>query len=529
MTPRPEIERSVKPRKTEPTYRAIISVSQKERLILLEQGGTVHDWAELPHILLGHSPAIIVTQDGARLLLHLDGLFKHDERWQYRVTPVKRRVFNPLKQRHTVINGTVVNFFGWQKVGGKGKPKRASHFHFCIDPYVFTRMGVGELLPDSTAPEVGRLLEWAQDVRDWMARQGIKSTPSNGGVGGQLLKDPRFFPEARRKVPRSSNGHARRALPGNFYRLYCPETIAHSALYLDMSSAHHNIARTIVFPDPDTLRARGHFTRVPVTGGTDGTEFRWRTPRSRSWGRILSSHGIFHARISAPRIPRGGFTLPYLERGGQIDAYVHSNEVEFLLSTGATIEWITAAWTSYDASPGLNRYAEFAIRESVEADANRKRWLKPTLLATYGVLATRPRVTEFGYRQALGGVVKTYPAGSGQLSVRAMISKGEQEIPTVNVVYRGLIEAEQRVRALTLARDLTGHGVRVLAIYADSVFVESPCALPLLPPPWRVEAELDRLRFFNSTSFHSSQLTRLPGVSRATADRVRRIEEIHRR
>lgn len=107
-----------------------------------------------------------------------------------------------------------------------------------------------------------------------------------------------------------------------------------------------------------------------------------------------------------------------------------------------------------------------------------------------------------------------------------MISETESETQITNVLYRGMIEAEQRVRVLKCARFLTEHGARVLAVYADSVFVESSTPLPFLPHGWRVEAELDDLVFMSSTEFISRQVTKLPGMARDSMARVRRIEQI---
>jgi hypothetical protein len=48
--------------------------------------------------------------------------------------------------------------------------------------------------------------------------------------------------------------------------------------------------------------------------------------------------------------------------------------------------------------------------------------------------------------------------------------------------------------------------------------------VPLLPGNWTIKGHLDRLQFFNSTSFTSDQLTKLPGIPKDDLDRLRRVK-----
>lgn len=102
-----------------------------------------------------------------------------------------------------------------------------------------------------------------------------------------------------------------------------------------------------------------------------------------------------------------------------------------------------------------------------------------------------------------------------------MRSLGERESPTVNVIQRGMIEAETRIAALRMATRMTSLGHRVLSIYADAVFIEPTGPLPLMPPPWEVKGELTNLVFLNATSFESDQVTKLPGVVQDLDGRAR--------
>jgi hypothetical protein len=428
----------------------------------------------------------------------------------------------------------VVNFFGWQKVN-----KKAGLYHYPLDPFTFCgARGVVGMLPKPRVqvcdPETGELLErlaqllaWGQDVRDWCAKHHLRVSATNGGLAAQLLKDERFWPEARRKVPRATNSRMRPHLPGNYYKLLADENHHYQAYYLDMASAHHTITLDLQFPHPDKLRAKGYFKDVPVESDVTVPEGRpWVKHGTPAFDRLMKAHGLLYCQVSVRKLPDVMFPLPYLRNPGTKMAWVYTNELDTLRTLGATIDYVQAAWVSWDVDTGMGRYARWALQETREATQETKAWLKPTLLATYGILAAKPRVMETGYRLAVTGVPRRYPAGSGMLEVLAMISNRESETQITNVLHRGMIEAEQRVRVLNCARFLTEQGAQVLAVYADSVFVESSTPLPFLPDGWRVEAELDDLVFMSATEFISRQITKLPGMARDSVARVRRIEQM---
>jgi hypothetical protein len=308
-----------------------------------------------------------------------------------------------------------------------------------------------------------------------------------------------------------------------------PEKRTYQAYYLDMASSHHTIAASLSFPHPDRIRAKGYFKDVPVESDVTVREGRpWVQPPSPAFNRLMEAHGLLYCQVSTRKLPAKLFPLPYVRQPGTKMAWVYTNELPTLRELGVSIDYVQAAWVAWETDTGMNQYARWALAQVAEANDGAKGWLKPTLLATYGILAARPRVMETGYRLAEGGVPRKYPAGSGMLPAMAMVTDTETETPITNVLYRGLIEAEQRVRTLALARSLTAAGAEVLAVYADSVFVDSATPLPFLPEGWRVEAELDHLMFLSSTSFTSRQVTKLPGLARDSIERVRRLEQIRR-
>src|SRR5436190_16782211 len=380
------------------------------------------------------------------------------------------------------VSYTVVHFLGWKAP----QERRAGHYHYTVDPTLFARKTIHELLPEEGVPRVVKLMRWGQDVREFCRENNLKVTPTNGGVAGQLLKDPRWFPMARRKVPRATNARARPTLPGNYYKLMESTGLTSRATYLDMRSAHHNIAARLPFPDPDSLRVKGLF-RVSDVSDVSAIDNRpWVRLGTPAYEHTLRMHGLLYVHLSVPHLKPTQFPPPYMERPGRRMAWVYTNELPMIRELGGVVDWVTAALASPYTAPGVNQYARWAMEQLDESTAERKRWLKSTLLATYGILAARPQLQEFGCRQAGRGVPRQYPAGSGRLHAIAMVGNHERELPTANVIYRGMIEAEQRRMSLALARDLHSRGIPVLAVYADSVFVEAGHQLPFLPHPWVV-------------------------------------------
>jgi hypothetical protein len=118
--------------------------------------------------------------------------------------------------------------------------------------------------------------------------------------------------------------------------------------------------------------------------------------------------------------------------------------------------------------------------------------------------------------RAKGGRNDRLPIGRSLLPVQIKEAKSEGEPSTNNVLQRGMIEAEMRMRSLELALDLERGGHKVLAIYADAVMVESRgvSAFPLMPGYWRPKGTLNLLRFLDETHFTSREMVRLPGVRR---------------
>src|SRR4051812_27544017 len=171
-------------------------------------------------------------------------------------------------------------------------------------------------------------------------REGGSPQPSPGGVAAPLLRDSRFYPEPRRKVPRATNDKARDVLPGNYYDLRVSESELQffTATYFDQVSAHHNVAATTPLPDANRLYAKGRFNKV------EGKP--WARRGTRLFDNAMRSHGLFYVSLKNPHFHPSAFILPCQRRKGWHNEFVWSNEVQFLRETATDVLAIIAAWTS---------------------------------------------------------------------------------------------------------------------------------------------------------------------------------------
>lgn len=513
------IKRAVKPRRFYYDQRQIIAVGKE--LVYVERTGKILERSRIREVVTTEPGSIVAVESASQLVKDLHDELGHLPGWQYKASPVQRRKYRQHRRKQpTVSLETVVGFFGFTDPN-----HRVNRYHMPLDPTMFVSRGIrGLVLHDENTSDVMALYQWAVDVRDWCQRNRMKVTTRNGGLAAALLKDPRFYPEPRRKVPKATNARARDHLPGNHYQLCVPERTYHNAYYLDMQAAHHYVASRLTFPDANSLFARGRFRHPPES--VVGLEPWIRNDRP-AFRRLIETHGMFLLRLHVPHsvVVPGRFPPPYARHAGIRLAYVYSNEIPLLRELGVLIEGIEAAWTSAHVDQGLNRYATWAHGQVAQMDDTTRRWGKPTLLAVYGMLAARPNRIEFGFQRG-NGEPGAYFTPHGMLPVQIRRTERELESPIVNVIHRGMIEAEIRTATLRLARELSSQKIKVLAIYADSVIVDSSSQLPLLAPPWVIKTPLSQLTFFNVTSFDSEEETRLPGIPREGVDRMRRIAQI---
>lgn len=509
---RPLINKPVKPRKPRALDKPVIAITEEK--VLLETG-EVYPFSELPLVIRSQPSSILVAQHFGAIVRYLNQEFADNPLWQFRASPVERAAWAPERKRKAVMRDCTISYLGF-----RGENKQKGHFHYPLSPQTFVLKTISELrrnIPGEDAT-ISKLMEWGKDVRSFLQKHKLNLSPSSGGIAAQLLKDEKFYPLPRRKVPRHTNAKVRDHLPGNYYQLYeAKEGFGrHRAAYLDQDSAHHYAASRVAFPSADTLKRRGRYATL-----SDNSFAKAGTAK---FDEFISHYGLFYLAIETPRFFPADFPLPECTSGtsqyGYRRGYFYSNEIPYLKEIGVRIRHIIACWTSPDRDYGLNKYSEWAIGEIKSSDPVSKPWLKPTLLSTYGVLAARPKILEFGYKQAEGGEPKRYPCGNGFLDVQAKASKKMREPLMANVLHRGMIEAETRLVSLRLARELAKKGYKILAIYADSVFVEAD-DLPFLPPPWRIQEFLTSLHFESATHFTSREISKTPGVPANMRDKAK--------
>lgn len=488
--------RIVKPRKRSEKKLPIIAVDKNG--IMVERTGEFYDLEQLPQVIVAEPSSIIVGSWMGGHILRLHEAFADSNTFQYKLTPVHRES-NKTEQKkkpRSSLRDTVCTLIGFP-----------GHYHHPIDPSSFIRMTIDEI-DKRNLPEVVKLMDWGRAVRNFCEANGLSIKSSAGGIAAQLLRDPRFYPEARRKAPKIVNKKVRVNLPGNYYKLFTPNLAFAKATYLDMKNAHHTISQEVDFPCANTLRAYGYFS-------TDRKR-EWARAGSDKFNKAITKPGLFHVRITTPHMVRGSFPLPFMEKPGTSTAWVFSNEIPFIQELGGRIEAIYCAIISDSSDTGLSKYAQWSLEE-LEKRKDQRIWLKPLLCSAYGVVAGKPRVLEIGWRIANTQDKDLYPMGGKMVPVNVIKSRRPVEPKIVNVIHRGIIEAEQRVRTLKLARQLYGEGGKILCIYADSIFVKMP-QLPLLPKPWVVQAELTNLNFRRATQFESDTLIRLPGIPRRSRE-----------
>lgn len=448
------------------------------------------DWrTEPPCVLVGLSLAAFTSD--------LTERYRDDPLFQWKATSPSESVL-----AHSQIHKTIVDYFGWR--AGEWA-KRAGHWHKCLDPDVFY---ANPWTMDGYTDTIQDLMTWAINIRDFCRDNDLVLRSTAASVAAQFLKDPRFYPEARRKVPKVINATAREWLPGNYYKLCVPEGSdkSYQALEIDQTRAHHYHAQHVRMPDGNSLTARGDFTNAREVVEVDEPDGDF--------------SGLYKLRLFDSRAGYDEFQLFRGNPGGFFDEFVWSSELPFLRDSGFTVGGIIAAWGSYHNDTGIRSYSLHAQHELDRLD--NAYWIKPLLLSVYGLLACKPKVPSAVYRIANGEPISLVTNRDWLHGFMVNHTKGKEIEPVIaNVLHRGLIEAATRAESLGFARYLTENRVKVLQIYADCVMVEEDHStpLPFMPDPWRVKTKLTDFMPLNPQAFVSVEKERLPGVSRQ--DRLR--------
>jgi len=481
-------------------------------------------------------PWAVATDDAGRLYQFLEREGPTIEGWKARGSIREARAY----QRDgglSVSARVYATFtdFGW------GKRARA----IVLDPCAFSDLPVSEVIdqrPGDTGTEtLMRLCLWAGDVFAFCRGAGVNLRPGRGGIASQFLTDARWWPHRRRKVPRRLNADARGELPGNYYRLYSAD-VHPTALELDQKSAHHNVATRVTFTDSDTVHGYGATGEratlsAPVLCSPDD-------PR---YGELRAMPGLFYVRVRVAQSAIGRHVpLPQLASEGEHVVAVWSAEyVDLEQEPGVTIVGIVGAIVSRGSRDALNRYASWALEQLEEnaGNARRLRWLKPLLLAVYGTMAQSPKpYVSFSTDPTPASTDELVVLGTRLVNVAVARSERAQEPRYVNVLDRGIIEAETRAETVRVARALeaeeeASERAELVALYADSVLIAPTAARggssagdALEHEEWAAgelrraraagagewrSSTLTGLQMLAVNAYQSEQVTKRPGVARA--------------
>jgi hypothetical protein len=480
----------------------VIAFDLHTKIFLTEEGET-GDFDEFCLTLKRIEPATIVTNQSTHLLYDLDEQWRVDKNWFFSVTPIKRKQFQPK------IEGTglsiyqitsAVNFLGWKRNIENHHSKNL--YHFLLDPITFANYPLG-------SHDITSILKWGQDIRDFCVNNMINIRPTQGGIGRQFLRDIRFYPENRRKVPKATNEKVRKHMPGGHYEVRAFSNREYTGIYIDQTRAHHFHAYNTELPDANSLFAYGKFH----SDESDGRA--WRTDKKRIESFLDQFSGLVYGRLAYNTRPCRW--IPPCLHDTSKPVWWYTNERNLLDSLEARPSDIIAAWGSSHLDTGLMKFAKWALDME-----NPPKWLKPILLSTYGTLATTLRQHEVGFSSSEKGRPGTIRAGRGELPVKIHTTKNTSEPSTNNVLHRAMIEAATRCESLMYANYLQGLGHTILCVYVDALIVmDKGVEIPLFDP-WRVKTMLHHLRFISQNAFFADELTKMPGGQTAQENKMYR-------
>lgn len=489
-------DRIVKPRRTTAKPLPVIAVGASDFLSESGETGTI---AELVDLLPKCEATLLCTVGAADFLAMLTSIYllRTPTTWQWRARASERNICMPTKEIKVVKADVAVQYFGWQgKSGGQSKRADVGTYHKLIDPVTIYGQSLDDVWPGDE-PAIVKLLKWGVTLRDFCDANNLTVRPTLGSMAGQFLTDSRFYPKPRRKVPAKINERVRENLPGNHYvlKVFPDPSNDFTAHYLDQHRAHHYHAKNTPLPDSDNCYAYGRFIDL------DGESFR---------STVENFYGLYCLDLVPPKW-RSHFDWV----GDNLSAqFIYSNELPHLLDSGYRVSCVRAAWGSLKRDTGIPKYARWC-EEQLDHYCDAP-WLKPLLLATYGVLATRPASRESVFRLAKRGIPVSLRTGRSRLNGLHVASPRKLEPPIAHLLQRGMIEAATRSDSIGLAEWLDGQGHHVLSIYADAVMVRAhdDKPLPTIPDPWRLKRTLTHLQFINQQAFTSDGMTKLPGVGR---------------
>lgn len=480
------------------------SVSQEQGWDLLELCKWLWEANSWPRKGNKRLPILLVCRNPQEAFLQLHTHFADDPNWncnlKHQDTEVYGRDGKLHKPKIKTSKNDHIGFMGFRY-------NKENRYLWPISPLDFIE-DFDRYYPDVS--EIERLYTFALDLRQFIVKNRLRFSTTRGGVAAQLLRDGRFYPDPRRKVPMKTNEKARRALPGNYVR---SKRTTHNTrvkgkiFEIDQENSHHYCAENINLPDANTLFAHGRFL----------TESDEPYVRAGHWyfDELMKQHGLFRVGVLIPKYLNG-----YLPSWAQPthstvrNVFLYSNEIPLAKKLGIDIRYISYCFTSPDTDSGLPKFAQWAQEQIVESKPNRKIWLKPMLLSTYGLLGTRPRKHEVAFHRTESEKAEpeTYWIGPVPVTLQKLVTKRELQPSFANVVQRGMIEAETRKLSVEKARELEYDGHDVIAIHSDALHIlDEGQLLPLLEPPWRLKRTLTNYVRLDNVSYESDEAVCTPG------------------
>lgn len=463
--------------------------------ILDTDTGELHERLELGLLLSNGEGGVIAGRNLYALLSSLSNDIRRDSGWTMQVHAQHQRTAKRDRE-YGIIYYSKISYRS-QKVGGRNGRRRPPAIKWLVlNLELFT--------------ESEDIHGAAKALVQLSENRGVRLRYSPGTIGSTLLRASPKWEKGRNAAPWFISEAARPYMPGNFYALRNKYKSSARALYLDQSSSHHTIASSIPLPHPAYLRARGRFRYVERAGERPIITNRWlSTPR------LLNMHnhiGVFIATVRVANIPPTMTHLypKWMMKPGEKQVWIWTPELR-LLDRFVEIVRISASLTSYVSDPVISEYAQWSLLQLSDKPHPA---VKSALLAAYGMLAVRSRqsyVTHSIHGRGRPPRAKTviFPLVNGPV-YRSTVER--KRVPVVqNVVARGVIEAETMVRSLELARGMELQKIKVTQVYADGIIVETD-QVPMLPPEWRVSAELTNVVARTPNSVLSDNLVKLPGI-----------------
>lgn len=490
--------------------------------ILHDEAGRAARWIpwESIHLLIPELPAetIIVCIDDLGLVKLISEVFSSD--WmrhvlcpedfgpfQFSLSEEEREVdYRPDAPRITTTQHRVLH-------AGFKREKKTGHWFRIISAPKFL---AASALRDHQW-SLWDLLRFGKTAADFCRESGIPLMASAGATASKLLRLPRYYEAARRRLPRATNEAARPALRGHPYELWIEPMEPVTAVEFDQESAHPHAAATIPLPSANDLYAGYDFHNE--RGDKSRHEFLWRG--SKRFAREIQRPGLFYLQLYG-RPNASKFCPPDWRREGFFHDFVTSNEIEWLGELGISIEGIIGRWTSPTTDEGIKVYANDALTLGKSLVGFERKVIKAMFLAGLGVLGSKPHTVKIlrGH-EVKEGEPFTIPTREGPLTVYRREMKRTYQLAIANVIQRTMIERECAKQSWQLAAQLAAEGWEPICVYADSVFSTPPAAQMTfrnLPAPWREKMVHTHLQFKTATTYISDQASKMPGVPRLGGD-----------